>query len=524
MVIVYILLFILILGLVICIHEFGHYFFAKKAGILVNEFAFGMGPRLLSKKKGETVWSIRAFPIGGFCAMSGEERGDAFIKEGDVIRVKINSDNKITKIVLDPKNSKYDNLLEIKVDKFDLFGEKMSPLYINEYEVLRDAMVVFAKNEEIQIAPEERNFFSKSILQRFLVCFGGPLNNILLALLLFLILGFIVGVSNTKSNIIGEVSDDSPAAIAGLKKDDEIIKIGEYEISSFSDVSEAIYGTTSSKLKFEVKRNGEIKTLDVYPVYYFQNLGFSLDEEMRMTTETDAALGGTNKTKAKSDGLINNGDVLVAVLYNGIETPIGSPDELIAYCKNSMQNGGEVKVRYIRDGETYLSEAYQAYSNSLLESQNTYMCVKQVGISAQISREFFPCVLSGLEYFASGALMIFNTLKLLFTSSEVGLKDMGGFITILNQTANAASSGIENLIYWVALLSINLGIVNLLPIPALDGGRIVLLAYEGITRKKINPKVERWLINGFFFLLMGLIVYILFQDVFRMIIQLKCII
>ena len=73
MVVVYILIFILVLGLVICFHELGHYFWAKKYGILVNEFAFGMGPKLFSKKKGETYWSIRAFPIGGFCAMSGEE-------------------------------------------------------------------------------------------------------------------------------------------------------------------------------------------------------------------------------------------------------------------------------------------------------------------------------------------------------------------------------------------------------------------------------------------------------------------
>ena len=98
---------------------------------------------------------------------------------------------------------------------------------------------------------------------------------------------------------------------------------------------------------------------------------------------------------------------------------------------------------------------------------------------------------------------------------------MGGFITILNQTASYASGGLVSLLYFVGLLSVNLGIVNLLPIPALDGGRILFLLIEGITRKKINPRVETIIENIVFWLLMALIVYILFQDVFRLFIQLK---
>ena len=98
---------------------------------------------------------------------------------------------------------------------------------------------------------------------------------------------------------------------------------------------------------------------------------------------------------------------------------------------------------------------------------------------------------------------------------------MGGFITILNQTASYAAGGFISLLYFVGLLSVNLGIVNLLPIPALDGGRILFLLIEGITRKKINPRIETIIENIVFWLLMALIVYILFQDVFRLFIQLK---
>ena len=98
MIVVYILIFILVLGLVVCFHELGHYFWAKKFGILVNEFAFGMGPKIVSKKKGETYWSIRAFPVGGFCAMSGEEVGDPLLKEGDQVKLVLDENNKVSKV------------------------------------------------------------------------------------------------------------------------------------------------------------------------------------------------------------------------------------------------------------------------------------------------------------------------------------------------------------------------------------------------------------------------------------------
>jgi regulator of sigma E protease len=100
MVVVYILIFILVLGLVVCFHELGHYFWAKKNGILVNEFAFGMGPKIVSKKKGETYWSIRAFPIGGFCAMAGEEVGAPLLSEGDQVKLVFDDKGHVSKIVM----------------------------------------------------------------------------------------------------------------------------------------------------------------------------------------------------------------------------------------------------------------------------------------------------------------------------------------------------------------------------------------------------------------------------------------
>src|SRR5574344_193182 len=172
MVILYILLFILVLGLVVCIHELGHFFFAKKSGILVNEFAFGMGPKLYSKKKGETTWSIRMLPIGGFCAMSGEEATNPLVKVGDKVRLAFDDSHSVERIIVDIENQDYKDLELVNIDKLDLWGENMADLYINDYKVNRNAMVVLSKKEELQIAPEERSFASKKAWQRFLVCLG----------------------------------------------------------------------------------------------------------------------------------------------------------------------------------------------------------------------------------------------------------------------------------------------------------------------------------------------------------------
>ena len=531
MIVLYILLFILILYLVVSIHEFGHFFFAKRAGILVNEFAFGMGPKLISKKKGETTWSIRAFPIGGFCAMSGEDREELPIKQGDECKLVFDDNNKVSSIILKTDNPSYSDLPVVKIEKIDLFGKGMSPLYINDFEVNRDAVLVFNEKEQLQIAPEERNFYTKSVWQRFLVCFGGPLNNILLAILVFLILSFIEGVPNTSSPIIGEVSKNTPAEESGLLEGDKLISIGEYEINGFEDVSTAIYGTKSREFNIVVERDEELKTIPVYTQYYFQNMGIvsksNVEDKTKLiiVCESEAALGGTNKTMAYQEGGLRNDDELTFIKYNDNEyIELTSWDQFLSLANEF--DGGFVQFKYNRiiDGvlnENLESNKFQIYSNELLQSQGYTTTIKQLGISSTSHIEFFSCIGNGFRYFWKSATIIFSTLKLLFTSKEVGINDMGGFITILNQTANYAAGGFASLLYWVGLLSINLGIVNLLPIPALDGGRILFLIIEGITGKKIPSKVENIIINVVFWLLLAFIGYILLQDILRLIIQFK---
>ena len=317
MIILYILLFILVLAIVVCWHEYGHYFFAKKAGILVNEFAFGMGPKLVSKKKGETYWSIRAIPIGGFCAMAGEEEdGNPLIKEGDEVKLVFDNEGKVSKIIMKTDNPDYADLPTVTVTSIDLFGKDMAPLTLNEYEVNRDAVLIYSKKDEVQIAPQERRFSQKTVWQRFFVVLGGPLNNIILAFVVFIIMGFIVGVA-TNEPIIGSVSEESGAYMAGLKKGDTITKIGEYEISTNSDISTALKNTPSRAIEITYSRGNESNVVTAYTQYYLQNLGISSSlayddmNKLYITVESKNALIGTNKTRAMQDGKLINGDEII---------------------------------------------------------------------------------------------------------------------------------------------------------------------------------------------------------------------
>jgi regulator of sigma E protease len=118
--IISVLAFVFALGLIILIHEGGHFFFARRANILCREYAFGMGPLLWKKKKGETLYSIRALPIGGFCAIAGEELEEDPLKELKKIKLVIEN-GIVKKIIIDDKNNLFDDIEELDLISYDLY-------------------------------------------------------------------------------------------------------------------------------------------------------------------------------------------------------------------------------------------------------------------------------------------------------------------------------------------------------------------------------------------------------------------
>jgi len=561
-----IILFLIVLSLVICLHELGHLYFAKKAGILCHEFSFGMGPKLYSVKKGETFYSIRAIPFGGFVSMSGEELEEEVVKVGDKIRVSFNKHNKIERIVLNEKNPSYQEALAITVNNIDL--KNSENLYINEYEVLENAVYVYDK-QVIQIAPKNRRFSDKTILQRFLTTFGGPLMNFVLALFVFLIMAFIIGVPNEKSTVIGAVDDKYPA-YSILLEGDKIVSINGVEVNSWTGDSNSITSELAKKpengYEIIVERNGTNVTLErIYPDYLFLGLGFMgssesddliiksplyLNTELKPNDEVISINGQVMNTWedviafqiANKQGSNDKEDLFKIKIYretlsdyNGVVDKITSKDgEFIVEISTTSSSEkitytiGGSELLLVKEGDTVTEGAalgsggnyefeYVVYGEKELNAMGYDQAFDtMIGISGTTKFSFFGAIGNAFVLFWGAATSIIGTLGLLFTSNLVGVSDLGGFVAIFSMTSDAAAAGFVSLLSFIGLLSVNLGIVNLLPIPALDGGRIVFLGYEAITKRKPNQKVENWLHTIVFFLLIALMLYVTYNDILRL--------
>lgn len=513
MIILQILLFLVVLSIVICIHEFGHFIFAKKAGILCHEFAFGMGPKIWSRKKGETTFSIRAVPFGGFVSMAGEEIESELLKVGQKIRIGLDPDNEVTRIVLNPNHLDYQDFLEITIQDFDLQGKEGGKLFINEYFVKRDAFYVFDK-KVMQIAPFDRNFGSKTKWQRFLVAFAGPMMNFVLAIFVFFLMFLIGGVADQGSTVISQIGIDSPSENI-LQPGDKIISINGIEVFSWSetDGNPSVTTELGKYLDHEtyvlvVERDGELVTLDpIAPQYHFISLNFSSISGSD-TLSVYIAPSNEKFTDLRTGDIIKSIDGVTFASWNDLI------EFQLNYTAGSTEDAPTVLV-YERDGTEYTYE-FEAYGEEVLSSQGYSLFASKIGIVGSNKFSLGGSLAGAGQSFLNSSTSIYKTLGLLFTSKQVGVSDLSGFVGIFTLTTNAASGGFLTLLNWIGFLSVNLGIINLLPIPALDGGRIVFIGYEAITKKKPNQKVENFLHTIVFFLLIALLIFVTYNDILRL--------
>lgn len=499
-----IIVFIFVLGLVILIHELGHFVMAKRANILCHEFSLGMGPILWSKRVNETLYCVRAIPIGGYVMMAGEEVDEEIIKEGQSVRLVFDDFSNVKKIILDHENEKYEQYEVITVNKIDLRGENNEPLFINDYTVKRDAFYVF-KKRELQIAPVERSFNSKSKMERFLAMFAGPFMNFVLALFLFIIINLIVGFPDMENTILGEISAEYPSADI-LYEGDKILEVDRNPVYTWDDISIALDENPTDRLvEFTVLRDGVEEIVYVTPVIFFYTVGFHSQEGI----VNDLVLGEVNEDmKAGKAGFLEDDEILT---IDG--EAMNTWTDVAAALRNNVY-GSDMVFEVLRGTDT-VAISITPYNHDLVNSQGLLVVDSFVGISPIYEFNFLRSFTeSGVDVKAS-ASMIFTTLDLLFNNDQVGVGDLAGPVGIYSITSRALSGGFISLMTWTALLSVNLGVINLLPIPALDGGRLVFLGYEAITTKKPNRKVENTLHYAMYIMLMGLFVYITFNDILR---------
>ncbi|MFD1018219.1 RIP metalloprotease RseP [Thalassobacillus hwangdonensis] len=260
--------FILMFGLLVFVHEWGHLIFAKRSGMLAREFAIGFGPKIFSFMKNETLYTIRLLPIGGYVRVAGEDPEIIELKAGHHIGLEFDGAGKVNKIIVNNKD-KHPDARVIEVEHADLdHALKIVGYEIDEDERLEfdvDPKAFFVMDEkETQIAPYNRQFASKSVPQRAMQLFAGPMMNFVLAIIIFFILGLVQGVPVDEARL-GKVIEDSPAQEAGLQSGDEIISVDGQQVSTWEGFTEIVRQHPDQELTLTVSRNGDTEELNVTP-------------------------------------------------------------------------------------------------------------------------------------------------------------------------------------------------------------------------------------------------------------------
>lgn len=427
-----IIVFIIVFFVVVTVHEFGHFLVAKKSGILCQEFAIGFGPKVFHKKIGETNFTVRLLPIGGYVKMPdnvfdfNNEVSPYDIKKGMNIYLKLDEDNKVQKILLDVTNDV--DAVKIQVNDCDLTYKLFIEGYSNGGETLEkflvkdDACVVFSGMEE-QIAPINRMFSSHSCGKKIATLFAGPFMNFVLAACIFVGISMVNGVPVDKP-IIGGIIDNSPAYNVGLKSNDVIKKINDNEIKSWNEIRNKVQETNGNELRLIIEREGRTLEYNINP-----------------------------KKETLSD---KNGNL-----------------------KNTYTLG--IKVKY---------EKNLMYSIKYGLKQTLYY--------------------GGIIFMGIVGLFI-SLIKGIFS-----LNQLGGPVAIYEMSSEVAKNGLESTLRWIGILSVNLGLMNLIPIPVLDGGRIVFVLYEAIFKKPINKKAQYYITIVFALLLLILTIAVTWNDISRL--------
>lgn len=514
-----------VLGLLVTLHEFGHFYFAKKAGILCSEFSIGMGPVIYKVKKGETYYSIRALPIGGFVSMAGEDLNENLIMPGMKISVQLDN-NKINEIILDPK---IEGSIVGRVISRELYGKENAELYIEldvngevvKYLISDECYYVTSSKQKMLLAPYGRCFESKTILERFLTVIAGPIMNLLLALVLFLVVGLASGVS-TNENVIGEVS--TYTAQEYLEENDIIKQIGDTPITQWDDIGLAMdimqnLGATIIPMTIKRDGNEEDILVNVKVTIQINNVGIT---NLNNTEGSDYQYDGEgillgeipSGNKAASVGL-KKGDILTRIYIDNKEVEINSWHDALNFFGNV--DSGDIKIGYIRGNEFIITEEVELFTVKTLESQNAPIISYVIGISPTTEFSLLGGIKNGFSLTISNALIIFNTLsQVINPAAQLGVSDLSGPIGIFAVVRSYIDAGMIPFISLMGMLSVNLFIMNLLPLPALDGGRLVFLGYEAVTKKPINKKIENTITMIGFAILMAIMMFVTLQDIIRL--------
>jgi len=422
---------ILAFGFMIFIHEGGHFVACRLFGVDVDEFALGFGNILVSRKWGKTLYSIRAFPLGGFCKPKGG----------------------------------------------DLSGSTAEEMYAK--------------------APQEGEFLYASWWKRIVIFLAGPGMNFLSAIgivfLLFVVLGEPV---STEKPILGFVAPGSLAEKAGLKLGDTVLKVDGKETSNFQDLLTALPAPGKSSV-LSVDRSGRtFETKFETPNLPVTALNWGISDQTKAIIG-EAAMG----QPARNSGL-QDGDQVLSI--NGKQPVDWS--ELAYLIRNAKTDPLQIVIQ--RENQTHsvavtriFTGDYMAIGISPLEEEPTYKKLSLLDAlkdSVTFTLDRTSAILGGI-----GNLVI----------AKISLKDsVAGPITIMRMMYHRATQKLQDFLVLVSSISLMLFIMNLLPIPVVDGGQIVLCMIEGIKRNPVPVKLQMIYQQIGFFLIIALMALAVFND------------
>ena len=485
-----IIAFIFVIGILVFIHELGHFLVAKWCGVRVEKFSLGFGKKLFGFTRGETEYLVCALPLGGYVKMYGEGVEGNFIidsvKQGSVAdRIGFKSGDRIVNIEgFDLKQYDRWKQLESVLEK--------EPERDYEITVERDGKQLgisvkaseLEGNETYSEKEYPRGFSTQSILSRLAIVVAGPFMNFLLPFI-FLPLVFMIGITVPayleRAPEIGYINPESPAAEAGFMKGDKILEIEGNEVSNWRDVNIALQTNPDVTVDIIIDREGVEQVIPVLAKSSPEGIvaiGFS--------EPIPAKVGGVvDGTPAESAGLLK-GDTIAEI--DGVS--IKDWEHMASIIKQNA--GNELEMAIERGTELFeisiTPEPLGEDGAGAIGIQIfTEEVVKQYG--------FFESIVKGVQ---EAAKMIIEVIVLLFgflyklITGKIALgtagKSLAGPILIAKVSGSAAESGIAQLLQFTCFISINLAIINLFPIPMLDGGHVVYLAIEAIKKKPLSQR------------------------------------
>jgi regulator of sigma E protease len=424
---------LVLIGVMIMIHELGHFWAARFFDVKVDAFSFGFGPRLFGFRRGDTDYRFSLILLGGYVKMAGEQ-----VTDGNL--------------------------------------------------------------------DDPRSFLAKPRWQRLIIAFAGPAMNLVLAVALMtglFMFKYQKVADEDMQAVIGHVMPDSPAAKAGIQDNDRIVRLGDKKNPNWDDVAIKEIASAYRPMNLTIQRGGKYFDTTVTPnLSERSGMGFAGWDE-RGEIQLAAVEAGMPAEKAG----LKKGDLLVSV--NG--QPIHSQIKFQEMTKNS--GGKPIEIHLLRAGQPLAITVQPVFSN--LDGPSRWM----IGVMPQqkfrivTTRLSFPAALDeSVKTNAKQSLLIVEFLKGM-VERRMSPKNLTGPIGIAREAGSAAREGASEFFQLMCMVSLNLAIFNLLPIPILDGGVIVMLLVEMLMQRDLSLNVKEAVFKVGFVCIMVIVAFAIYNDI-----------